>query len=300
METEPFDQSVAEAKHRIDHLTNSVTQAGIAQVAAKRASAAIVSDAIVKGFFNKIKSEIHQHLAQLKPKVNALFMELRQHQDVCINRRRQFEGDFNIIAERYTGIFAALDRELNTRIGTLNKSLNALQGHIFRQLDKAYVAVGGAFLPLIDQKGGGMPVMLQAASVKFKVLDLVGHAKNYIKAEIQLSSKMQQVLLAEGCTSNEEKFLPVLYVEKTGPASAIHQSIYTNEHFNALKIKMEELKSRFQEPHRPWYTISAQSRAQIDYFLRQHIAANSQGLDKGTADRILELWNRNQDIQTNY
>lgn len=300
VETEPFDHSVSEAEHRIHDLTNSVTQAGMAQVAAKRASAAIVSDAIVKGFFNKIKSEIHQHLAQIKPKVSALFLELRQYQDVCVNRRRQLESDFNNIAERYTGIFATLDRELQNRIGTLNDPLNILQGHVSRQLDKAFVAVGGALLPLIDQKGGGMPVMLQAASVKFKALDLVGHATNYIKAEMQLSSTMRRVLLAEGCSTKEEKYVPVLYIEKLEPDAAIDKVVYANEHATALNAKKEDLKSRFQEQHRPWYPMDAQSRSQIDHFLRQYIAFNSQSLGNGTAERILELWNRNQDIKTNY
>ena len=90
VDTSPFERSVISANRQVDFLTGSVDATEAAHIAAKVKSAEDISNTLVKGFYGLVKSEINQQIIKIKPRVEALIIELMHHSQSCFQKKFQF------------------------------------------------------------------------------------------------------------------------------------------------------------------------------------------------------------------
>jgi len=302
VDTLPFERSVGDCNSQINLLTGSVVIAETAQIAAKIENASQVSNSIIDGFFGLIKSEINQQISEIKPRVEALIIELVKHQENCVGKKIQLEGDFNRIADRYSKIFNELDKELYNRVQALNKSTFVVQGQINSLVTKSYSEFHAGIATIFHKEGSNLHSIVYASKVKKKAMLLIENAENYLISEKNLSSKLKMIL--SGTSQNEVSYvrLPVIFTEST-----TNKEVETNVHsvkefgiFNPSKAKLTE---SFLQKNQQWKTIGSEPYNKINTFFQLELSkVNESASDKDTrlSETIMGLWNNNKNINTNY
>lgn len=302
VDTNPFDRSVHSANSQINLLTGSVVATEAAHIAAKVKSAEDISDTMVEGFFGLIKSEINQQLTELKPRVEALIIELMQHQQSCAQKKVQLESDFGRISERYAKIFFDLDKELRNRILLLNQSAVGVHGTLTTRVHRSFTDISSGIATIYNKEGSYLQSMLYATSLKTKALSLIDSAKNYLFTEINLSAQLHQILIPEEIEKVVTRQIPVLYFESKNQSNGNDIAVISPEQIPALANSKTKLKDSFSNAGSKWKTIESKNREHINTFLKLELSSQENekhNINPRVAQQIMELWNNDSNIQTN-
>lgn len=299
VDTIPFDRSVLTANENVNLLTGSVVATEAAHVAAKVKNAAKISDSITKGFFGLIQSEISQQLAEMKPRIDALLVEMIQYQEACRSKKEQLESDFRRITERHSKLFLDLDKELHHRVYMLNQSaitaLEALTACTRRPLTGLSAGVSTVF----NKEGSYLQSILFATGLKRKAVALIENAKKYLQSEKDLSTQLDIILENTRVNSATTKHIPVIYFEASRSSDTSDTGIVISEKMPSLHDKKETLKEAFLSQTGEWENIDAKDREHIDRFLTSRLSGEGHQLTSRIADQIMRLWKQDTDIQTN-
>ncbi len=302
VDTNPFDRSVTAANNHINLLTGSVVATEAAHIAAKVQSSEVISNSIVDGFFGLIKSEINQQLTEIRPRVDALIIELMQYQETCAQKKTQLEGDFGRISERYSKIFFDLDKELRNRILLLNQAAVGVHGTLTTRVHHSFTDISSGIATIYNKEGSNLQSMLYATNLKTKAFSLIDSAKKYLFSEKNLSTQLQKILTPEKIESVVTKQIPVLYFEIKSQSKFNDSRIIFPEQIPMLASCDTKLKDGFLVTDSKWKTIDFKYRENINTFIK--IELSSQESDNGkinsrVAQQIMQLWNNDTTIQTN-
>lgn len=304
VDTRQFDDSISDCKDQVNLLTGSVVATEVAQIASKIANAKTIANTIVDGFFGLIKSEINQQLNEIKPRVEALIIELVQHQQSCAQKKIQFEGDFARIADRYTKIFQDLDKELRNRILALNQSAVTIQGKLSSHVHRSFSDISTGITTIYNKEGSQLQSIIFASGIKNRALSLIENARNYLSNEKNLSEQLKKILIPVNYHVVVNKHIPVVYFEtkniNTSDGNIISstsiQTLCSGENKN-------KLKEYFTLSNKSWNLLSAKNRNDINTFMQLELRKREQEKQPITpriAEQIMQLWSNNTNIQSNY
>lgn len=302
VDTNPFDRSISSANNHVNLLTGSVVAAEAGQLAAKIKSAEDISDTMINGFFGLIRSEINQQLAVIQPKVEALIIELMQHQETCAQKKVQLEGDFAKISERYERIFSNLDKELRNRILLLNQSAVGVHGTLTTNVHRSLSDISSGIATIYNKESGVLQSMLFASSLKSKALSLIDNTKKYLFFEINLSNQLHQILIPVKIEKEVLRKIPVLYLESKAPSSGSDITIFSPGKIPALAENKKVLKNAFSNSSNKWEALSSKAREQINNYLAIELSGHEENkniIKPRVAQRILDLWRNDTKIHVN-
>jgi len=302
VDTNPFDQSVRAANNQINLLTGSVVATEAVQIAAKVRSSENISNSIVDGFFGLIKSEINQQLTEIKPRVDALILVLLQHQETCALKKKQLEGDFGRISERYTKIFFDLDKELRNRILLLNQSAVAVHATLTTRVHRSFSDISTGIATIYNKEGSNLQSMLFATGLKSRALALIRSSKSYLFSEKNISAQLHQILTPQKIEKVVTRQIPVLYFESKNQSNGNNVDIIFPEQIPSLKNSKDKLKGSFSNSGNKWKAIDLKTKEYINTFLKIELS-NHENVNKRinprVAQQIMQLWDNDSNILTN-
>jgi hypothetical protein len=290
VDTNSFDNSISSANGQINLLTGAIVATEAVHIAAKIKRSQEISNTVVNGFFGLIRSEINQQVTEIKPRIEALFIELGQYQQACIEKKQQLQNDFERISERYSKIYEDLDKEVKTRIFNLNRSAIDVHHTLANHVQRLFTGRSPGISTIYNKEGSRLQSILFLTGLKQRALELIDNAKSYLSSERRLSNQLTKAVHP---TNNGEMItpkVPVLYFE----AGKNVQIIYPDA-LPALKDHSSIIEQGFSNVQ--WNT----SRDRIDAFFKLELANKS--MDTKMSPRVLSeiarLWTKNTDLQTN-
>ncbi len=303
VDTNQFDKSISFANRQVNLLTGSVVATEAAQIAAQIQSSADISDSIVDGFFGLIKSEINQQLTEIKPRVEALIIELFQHQQVCALKKKQLEGDFGRISERYAKIFFDLDKELRNRILLLNQSTVGVHATLTTRVHCSFSGISPGIATIYNKEGSILQSMLFATGLKSRALALIHSSKNYLFSEKNLSAQLHQILTFVEIEKVVTRQIPVVYLECKNESNGSDVEIISSGQIPSLKNSKAVLQKGFSNSGNKWKVIDSKSKEQINTFLKLELSNQESDkknkINPKVAQQIMQLWNNDSNIQIN-
>jgi hypothetical protein len=279
-------------------LTGSVIATEAAQVAAKIKGSEAVADTIIGGFFGLIRSEINQQLTELKPKVEALLIEMLQHQESCVLKKKLLESDFARISERYSKIFFDLDKELRNRILLLNQSTVAVHGTLTNRVNRSFSHRSLGITTIYNKEANYLQSTLFASSLKARALSLLENAKKFLFSEKNLSAQLQQILSKHDVGTTVTRQIPVLYFEMRNATVGNEVQIISSEKILGLENNKNTLKNCFSKSGNNWKLLDSKDREQISIFLKIQLE-EYQNNNPRIAEQIIRLWEQDTNIQVN-
>ena len=254
---------------------------------------------MVEGFFGLIKSEINQQLTEIKPKVEALLIEMLQHQESCVLKKKQLESDFGRISERYSKIFFDLDKELRNRILLLNQSAVGVHGTLTTRVHRSFSDISSGVATIYNKEGSYLQSMLFATSLKTKALSLIESAKNYLFSEKNLSAQLHQILSQEEIGTVVTRQIPVLYFETRNSSNGNDVQIVSSDQIPEFANNKTKLKDGFSNAGSKWKQLDSKNREHINTFLKLQLSGENQTINPRVAEQVMWLWGQDTNIQTN-
>jgi hypothetical protein len=121
LDTSPLARTVDSVKAHVNGTAAAVTAMEAAVIAAELAAAKSICENVDRGFFMLVKSQISQKAVAAYTEMTAKQTALVQLSKALDNVKRQMEADYNMIARRYTKLFASLNQALETRVRELDR-----------------------------------------------------------------------------------------------------------------------------------------------------------------------------------
>jgi len=302
VDTSPFERSVISANRQVDFLTGSVVATEAAHIAAKVKSAEDISNTLVKGFYGLVKSEINQQIIEIKPRVEALIIELMHHSQSCFQKKFQLEQDFGRISERYTKIFYDLDKELQTRILFLNQSAVSVHESLTKCVRRSLSDISSSIATIYNKESNYLQSMLFASRLKSKALSLIESSKIYLFSEKNLSEQLKQILIPVGSGGEGIKKIPVLYFESRNQDNGNDVAIISSEQIPTLASNKTKLKDCFLNLESNWNIMDLNKREYINTYLKLQLSSlesETYSINPRIVQQIMQLWNNDKNIQTN-
>lgn len=278
VDTSPFDGSVASIKHHVGALTGAVVATQSAHVAQKIKAARDVSDAVTKGFFTVIGSNISQQMAEVKSKIDSLLLSLADLKQSLLRFHQQMGQDYARITERYSRVFDDLDRETQSRIGALDEALFRTRNLMAQPAERTR-GRGGSVVPTVI---GGESSQRQSAmvtgSIRATMNRLLGSAAAFMVGERRLAHGFRAILSDDVGPALSRQFLPVLYLEADGPDGRAAASLHASDHPGNPLLRPEvrsELARQLREAPLPW------SSAGVHPQLERHLSSLVDGHQVG-------------------
>lgn len=252
VDTNPFDNSVANCNTSVNVLTGAVVATEAAQIASIHQNSKRVANTIVKGFFDYIRSDISQQIMELSQKIDAHLLHLRELAKTCVGKQKQMETDFNRISSRYIKIFDDLNNELENRIFALDEpsfrfKLNADE-HSNRISDSDLVSSVTVF----GKEGGELQAKISASVTKRRALHAINQANIFLGKQKKMQATINQCMLNENVATT--RFSPVCFIETNGEKSQINKLLYQadflpkiNEHEMVENFKIHEWNNGTKE-----------------------------------------------------
>ncbi len=268
VDTEPFDHSVKRCSTSVNGLNGAVIAMNSAQVASINNSADQISEHVISGFFNMIKSELSQNMAALTAKFKSVF-ELLQTDSARIEKQQAvMQDDYLRVSDRYKKIFSNLDEELEKRVVALDKNVFEIAKHIQgEQLnDETAKKVAGFLLgvneaDILQQK-------LLIAKTKSKVLDAMSELSNNVVQQAVYSNQLKNILqnAYSEQTAQQTNYIPVIFTKSASLSSESENldcfsTSLSSE--SADKIK-NQVKNYFTENSSSISAQSGEEKNQID------------------------------------
>lgn len=271
VDTHSFDMSVNHVNGKVDILTGAIIATEAAEIASKSANATKVGNTIVNGFFNYIRSEISQQMAELSQNVDAHLMHLRELAQTCLSKKEQMEGDFVRISGRYVKIFEDLNNELSNRIFELDKPAFIFKRETDNQKLRTSsndlvntVAIGGIESSDLFSK-------ISTSIAKKRALDTLNRANVFLWKQKKLNSIIQQSMLNESVQGSI--YAPYCYVETNNANNIIDKNIYFSDFLSMFKDdkNKNEIAEHFSSHAISWNKISQEAQKKIDLYFNAEL-----------------------------
>lgn len=302
VDTVPFDKSIKEANEEVKLLTGSVVATEAAQIVSKMVSAENISHTVVDGFYGLIKSEIRQQILEIRPKVEALLVELVQHQEAALAKQQQFYGDFQRIAERYSKIFHELDKELRNRVMRLNEAAVGVLSTLSACAGRASGHANPGEAAVHHRETGQLQAILLSGGLKFRASAMLGSSGKYLDAEGLNKQQFEDVLHQARLDGLVEHAVPVLYWEGSRSSAAAFRECILPERHGRLYQQKDRLAVMLSGESLSWPTMGAYTlRALNDRMERDLEEARRTKVVSSDAVEawIRKLMERNAEIKSN-
>lgn len=284
VDTEPFDGSIATIKRHVGVLTGSVVATHAAHVEEKSRAAMAVSEAVTKGFFSLIGSNLGQQMAEAKSKVDSLLLALADAKTALLRIHAQMEQDYQRITERSGRVFEDLDRETRARIAAVDEALFRVQASLADPAARSRARSGAVIPAIAGGEGSQGQAALQAAGVRARVDRFLAIAAAFLAAERRLARVFQEIL-QDADSGGAEAYLPVVYLAGDGPRGPEETLVAAQDAGNPLARPdaLGALAVRLRGSDLPW------TAAPVHPQVERHLTALVDRLEAESPERAARL-----------
>lgn len=211
--TDPFDNSVAQCNQQVNVLTGAVAATEVAQVKSVSENAKRVAGTIVSGFFKTIGSEISQQINELTNSVDSLALHLVELTKRCLEKQKQMGVDYQRICQRYLKIFDTLNHELKNRIYEIDRPVFG-----FRERADEYAQKGAgtdmvSTIVVTGSEEAKLQARLSSTNLKHLAADMLNHASDYLHRQRQVRSTIAHHMFRGDAT---RYYVPMMMTERVG------------------------------------------------------------------------------------
>src|SRR5574344_2155493 len=213
VDTNPFDNSVANCNGQINGLTGSVVAMNAAQCAAIKQTGTDVSNHVTNGFLTMIKSEISQNMAALFSKINSQIGLVVEKTKQVKKQQQVMEDDYQRTKARYIKVFTDLDEECRKRVLELDKKAFSLSQQVqHEQLteqqsrEAAFALTGMNDNTIVNQQ-------LSTACLRSKVGTVIHSLAKNVNQQLVYANEVNSILHEDKCATLETPCVPVVYAE---------------------------------------------------------------------------------------
>lgn len=226
VDTDPFDSSIVNCNRHVDALTGSVIATQVAQVESIKAKGKQIGNTIVNGFFNTVKFEISTQIVELQKQVEAYLLKMSEMQKRLIAIKKQMEGDYNHISERYAKIFNELNKELDNRVHALDQPIFTAANNMYNAEDRFIESDILNIITLINKENAALNAQISTAIAK-------SHAHKALnEANIFLAKKQAtEITLSQNIIDDERElkyYAPVCYANVTNEHNIQDDHVYAS------------------------------------------------------------------------
>lgn len=288
VETDPFDNQVAQCNNSVNLLTGAIAATEVAQVASLHSNAKKVGKSIVDGFFKTVRSEISQQISALKSEVEATVNHLHELAKRCADKRRQMQVDYDRITSRYTKTFTDLNRELENRIYMLDKPAFDLRRHTERYTFPLLGSdlVGEAAVTSAEEAEA--TALMSAARSKSMAEETIGRIYDYLQEQAKADALLQRCTVPS--TGHPVMYAPVIHFQRVAPDRSIYRNTYAPDAI--MKFAHDDTDKRMQQY--PWGKLSDASVAAINQHFEERLSDGARGSgphDSRVRDMARRLFN---------
>ena len=265
VDTSPMASTLDRVSSHVDAVTGAVAVMQTAVIHQEKLAAEQVCTNIDQGFYFLIRSQISQKLAKLRSDVDARLMALRQLSVALAGVRRQMEGDYQMIASRYSKLFDALDRSLRSRVFELDQVPADLASRQMPRILKRLRDTGAQYLISGTES---LPTGQSAVSLKIKgnTNKVINSIKRSLLDTVQLKQELQSVVLDRQVETRRAYYVPVLMMEADAPrppGTILNIQSAGGQAFQLAGSKEIERKLRDTYAELPWAPTSGRDRAYV-------------------------------------
>lgn len=294
VDTDMFESSVIDCNQSIGGLTTAVVATEAAQIASKKKTSDKITKAIIGGFFEYVGADLSQKTQELTSQCESLVVELMGHKASCIAKSTQMQEDYNRITKRYLKIFEDLDKEVHSRIETLDKPIfhfaDSAQKLIDRNVDTDLLGIS----TVSANENSRMETILVSSHIKQIAKTVLSKATDYLQGTYRLAHSVRDMLIPKA--ADGELMLPIIYTESVLESGNIESKLQgPDTRFTPSGKEMDaQLKSRFKAKDIVWEDMNSEEYDKVMTYMNAYIQ-NSQ-MDERTLKTMLGLI-RNKGIQ---
>ncbi|MDD6141337.1 MAG: hypothetical protein ACI309_04125 [Candidatus Limisoma sp.] len=287
VDTDPFDASVAQCNRQINGLTASVGAMNAAQCANIAQNANRVSDTIINGFFQSVRTDLSTQKAMLEQTINAKLMLLRQQADTLREKQRVMQENYARTSARYQKIFEDLNNELATRIQQLDQPVFRMAHTIDRQSDRMLHTDMIQTAVTANTESATLQSQIAAATVKNHALQAMTRATDFLMAKARTELTMQKAV-TEG-NGNDAYLLPVCIFETESEGSRHERTCHIPGNYDSDGTLARSLGDRLagEKFSRPTDDEDRQLRSYVQNEIAENITASD-----SHSERVRQMINK--------
>lgn len=288
VESDPFERSVDRCDNSFQLLKTGIAAAEAAEVRSRYDSSRQVGKSLDDGFFQVVNANITMQAKEESANAKALFGTLMVQKQELDKIKERMEGDYNLIKSRYIKLFEDYNKEMHTRIYSLNKQTFKLveesREEMMRPVDSMLTAAS-----LVGQKENlALQTKITASRVKLFASHVIRKVKDYIEGQNLLKFSLKDILSPR--TDAAAYCLPVMYVQ-TSEGQNCRNSLFTPA---ALAGQEETLARHLASDSLTWEAMNPETYRQVTDALSARVTAQYAGSEhsRRIGDTIMALWQK--------
>ena len=210
VDTGPMASSVDTARSHLNGVTVAVTAMEAAVIAAERKSSKTICENVDEGFYMLIKSQISQKAVAAYTEMTSKQISLMQLAKALDNVKRQMEGDYNMIARRYSKLFQSLNKALETRVKELDRPAMQL-ADIRRNVVFSKLKDDSSLLISVAEEALPLAQTALSAKLKQKTKETMQTLSGSIYENESYSEKVESILVNDSVKETDLQYMPVIF-----------------------------------------------------------------------------------------
>jgi hypothetical protein len=282
-------RTVDSVKGHVNGVTAAVATMEAAVIASEKAASRTICENVDKGFYTLVKSQISQKAVAAYTEMTSKEMTLVQLSKALDNVKRQMEADYQMIARRYTKLFASLNKALEIRVQELDRPAMKLA-----EIKKSF---------LFDKLKDNGATMICAANDITSVSEIAlgGKLKQKTKTTLQTLStqvsqddsyteKVSAILLKKERGTHHDTFLPAVFFSGE---SSLHRDQYIDSVYTVQSDLLPTgaaLVSAISDAERSlaWAPVQPEEKKTLKKELLS--LAEKESLDERTTNELLRMF----------
>lgn len=287
VDTNPLDYEVRECNSTINRLTASVGAMNAAQCAMIASKANLVSDAIIKGFFQSVSADLSAQRMELQQKTESRLILLRKQAETLVSKQKTMQADYQRTSARYQKLFTELNKELALRIQQINLPVFNVVKMITTQDDRMMHTDLVQTAVTLGKESTKATAQLNVAALKRNALLALRRVNEFLTIRAQSEHTVEQAEI--NVQDGDTRYLPAILYEVMGEGHSRKQYCLMQNGFEQQCPNVELLMEK--KEYKPF---SKEERETILAYMKKEMSSHIQGSDDHSnrvRKMIIEMFN---------
>lgn len=294
VDTNNFDQNVHIANNTIDALTGAVVALDAAECAAIDESSKKISNSLINGFFNTVKSDLTMQKSENNSEIQAKFALLMELSKDMQQKHERMIDDISKLRRHYSELFNGMDDDLHNRIYELDK----LSFNLKKKLHEiVYTPYKDGITDGFSQQGETTILndSLISARLKNKTSSVLKTMGEYVSKTLYYKNSIDKTLINIRENSAKELYIPTMFCSYNN--EEIKYKTFVPEKYNNQRIN--ESIEKYMLDNNMWKAYSEEELDNIEkclFSLFEKRTENEEDFEY--QDRVnkemLRIWNDNK------
>ena len=287
VDTNPLDHRVRECNSTINRLTASVGAMNAAQCAMIASKANQVSDAIIKGFFQSVSTDLSAQRMELQQKTESRLILLRKQAETLVSKQKTMQADYQRTSARYQKLFTELNKELALRIHQINLPVFDVVKMITTQDDRMMHTDLVQTAVTLGKESTKATAQLNVAALKRNAMLVLKRVNEYLTISAQSEHTVEKAEI--NVQNGETRYLPAIFYEVMKEGHSRKQYCLMQNGFEQQCPNVERLMEK-----REYKPFSMEEREKILAYMKKEMSSHIQGSDDHSnrvRKMIIEMFN---------